>query len=120
MSANILIADDSANMRLILKDILHRSGYTVVGEAKDGAEAVSLFDKLSPDAALIDLSMPEMDGLEALRSIKAAHEEARVVMISMLGQQELVIDALRAGASDFIIKPFQTERVLDALNKALK
>ena len=120
MSENILIADDSVNMRVILKDILHRSGYTVVGEAGDGAEAVSMFDKLVTDAALIDLAMPKMDGLEALKAIKSAHADAKVVMICALGQQELVIDALRAGASDFIIKPFQAERVLEALKKTLK
>ena len=120
MAANILIADDSVNVRLILKDILHRNGYAVVGETGNGAEAVSLFDRLAPDAVLIDLSMPDMDGLEALKKIRAQHDRAKVVMISAMGQQELVIDALRAGASDFIIKPLQAERVLEALERTLK
>lgn len=120
MQAKILIADDSADIRVILKEALLRNGCTVVGEAADGKEAVTMYDSLKPDVLLLDISMPEMDGIEALKAIKAEHSGARIVMISSMGQQELVIEALKAGAADFFIKPLQAERVMEALEKALK
>ena len=118
---NVLLADDHKLLRAGLKLLLQRNpDLTVVGEAADGEQTLQLFQQLEPDLLLLDLSMPKMDGLEALKAIKSAHADAKVVMICALGQQELVIDALRAGASDFIIKPFQAERVLEALKKTLK
>jgi len=119
MRARVLIADDSAHMRTILKNALLRNGYDVVGEAEDGNEAVSLYDKLKPDVAAIDIKMPRMDGIEALKAIKSKHPDAKVVMISAMGQQKDVIEAMRAGASDFFIKPFIAEKVVEAMENAL-
>ena len=119
MRARVLIADDSAHMRTILKNALLRNGYDVVGEAEDGNEAVSLYEKLKPDVAAIDIKMPRMDGIEALKVIKSKHPDAKVVMISAMGQQKDVIEAMRAGASDFFIKPFIAEKVVEAMENAL-
>jgi len=119
MRARVLIADDSAHMRTILKNALLRNGYDVVGEAEDGNEAVSLYDKLKPDVAAIDIKMPRMDGIEALKVIKSKHPDAKVVMISAMGQQKDVIEAMRVGASDFFIKPFIAEKVVEAMENAL-
>lgn len=119
MQAKVLIADDSASMRVILKEALLRNGCTVVGEAADGKEAVEMYDRLEPDILTLDISMPVMNGLEALKAIKAEHPDARIVMVSAMGQQELVIDAMKAGAADFFIKPILAERVMEAIEKAL-
>jgi two-component system chemotaxis response regulator CheY len=119
MRARVLIADDSAHMRTILKNALLRNGYDVVGEAEDGNEAVSLYEKLKPDVAAIDIKMPRMDGIEALKAIKSKHPDAKVVMISAMGQQKDVIEAMRSGASDFFIKPFIAEKVVEAIENAL-
>ena len=120
MKAKVLIADKSAHMRTILKNILLRNGYDVVGEAENGIEAVMLHKKLKPDVAALGIAMPQMDGLEALKAIKAENPDARIVMISAMGQQDLVIDAIRAGASDFFIKPFLAENVVKAIENARK
>lgn len=117
MKAKILIADDSAYMRTILKEILIRNSYIVAGEAENGREAVELYDKLRPDVVTLDISMPEMDGIEALKAIREAHSDARVVMAATMGQQDLVIDAIRAGAMEFFIKPIQSEQLIEALEK---
>lgn len=118
--AKVLIAEDSAHMRTILKELLLRNGYEVVGEADNGMEAVRLYSELSPDVVTMDVTMPVMDGVEALRAIKSADPKAKVVMASAMGQQNKVIEALRAGADDFFIKPMQAERVVEALENALK
>lgn len=118
--AKILLAEDSARMRSILKDLLLRSGYEIVGEAENGEEAVRFFNELRPDVVVMDLVMPGMSGIEALKAIKMGDPKARVVMASSLGQQHLVIEALRAGAADFFIKPVQVEAVIEALRNALK
>lgn len=115
-----MIADDSAQMRMILRDILVKCGYEVAGEAEDGEEAVRLYGELLPDAATIDISMPKMDGIAALKAIKAAHPDARIVTVGAMNQQDLVIEAVRAGTCDFFLKPFQSERVAEALQRALK
>lgn len=120
MKAAVLIAEDSVHMRMILKDILIRAGYEVAGEAENGKEAVKLYDELHPDVVTLDISMPEMDGIEALKAIKAAHPKAKIVMVSTMNQQNQVIEAMRAGASDFFIKPLQAERVEEAIKRALK
>ena len=119
MAHRVLIADDAAFMREMLRDILTDGGYEIVGEAADGNEAVAAFAKYLPDLMTLDIVMPRKSGLEALREISAAHPGACVVMCSALGQEALVMEALEAGARDFIVKPFKPERVIDAINKTL-
>ncbi len=120
MKAKILIADDSAYMRSILKDLLLRNGYDVIGEAENGKEVLGLYRKLKPDVVAMDIMMPEMSGIQALKEIKENYPEARVVMTAAMGQQHLVVEAIRAGAADFFIKPVQAERVVEAIDKALQ
>ncbi|OUO94641.1 response regulator [Cloacibacillus sp. An23] len=120
MKARVLIADDSVHMRMILKEMLVRCGCEVVGEAEDGAEAVRMYDELMPDVATLDISMPKMDGIAALKAIKAKHPNARLVTVGAMNQQKLVIEAVRAGTSGFFLKPFQSERVAEAIERALK
>lgn len=119
MANRILIVDDAAFMRMMLKDILSKNGYEVVGEAENGAIAVDKYNELRPDLITMDITMPEMDGISAVRKIKSIDANARIVMCSAMGQQAMVIDAIQAGARDFIVKPFQAERVLEAVKKAL-
>lgn len=119
MSNRVLIVDDAAFMRMMLKDILSKNGFEVVGEAENGAIAVEKFKELRPDLVTMDITMPEMDGISAVKKIKGMDGNARVVMCSAMGQQAMVIDAIQAGARDFIVKPFQPERVLEAVQKAL-
>jgi two-component system chemotaxis response regulator CheY len=120
MGAKILIADDLSFMRMIQKEILTERGYTIVGEATDGREAVEKFKALRPDLVLLDITMPNMNGLEAMRKIFAMEPRARVIMCSALGQQNLIVEAIKAGVKDFIVKPFKPERILSAIEKALK
>ena len=117
MGKNVLIVDDAVFMRMKLKDILEKNGYTVVGEAQNGAEAVQLFQEVHPDLVTMDITMPEMNGIEALKKIKEIDSSAKVVMCSAMGQQGMVMDAIRSGAVDFIVKPFDTNRVIDSLDK---
>ncbi|RKQ84202.1 response regulator [Brockia lithotrophica] len=119
MSKRILIVDDAAFMRMMLKDILKRGGYEVVGEAANGVEAVALYRELRPDLVTMDITMPEMDGIAALKQIRTLDPEAKVIMVSAMGQQAMVIEAIQSGARDFIVKPFQAERVLEAVRKVL-
>lgn len=119
MSQKILIVDDAAFMRMMIKDILEKNGFEVVGEAPDGAQAVDMYKELGPDLVTMDITMPEMDGIAALKEIKKMNPEAKIIMCSAMGQQAMVIDAIQAGAKDFIVKPFQADRVLEAINKAL-
>jgi len=116
---SVLIADDAAFMRMMLKNVLSEAGYEIVGEAENGAVAVSKHRELRPDLTTMDITMPEMDGLAALKEIRAADPSARVVMCSAMGQQSMVIESIQAGARDFIVKPFQPDRVLEAVQKAL-
>jgi|SRR5699024_1273202 len=120
MAKRILIVDDAAFMRMMIKDILVKNNFEVVGEAQDGVEAVEMYKDLKPDLVTMDITMPEMDGIAALKQIKEINPEARVVMCSAMGQQAMVIDAIQAGAKDFIVKPFQSDRVIEAIEKALK
>lgn len=115
----ILIVDDAAFMRMMLKDILEKNGYIVVGEAPNGAKGVEIYKKEKPDLVTMDITMPEMNGIEAVKAIKEFDPKARVIMCSAMGQQSMVMDAIRAGAKDFIVKPFQPDRVLEAVRKAL-
>lgn len=115
--AKILIVDDAAFMRMMIKDILTKNGYEVVGEAANGIQAVELYKAHNPDLVTMDITMPEMDGIEAVKQIKAVNPGAKVIMCSAMGQQSMVMDAIKAGASDFIVKPFQADRVLEAVKK---
>ena len=119
MAHRILIVDDASFMRMMIKDILVKNGYEVVGEAADGAQAVTMYKELKPDLVTMDITMPEMDGITALKNIKAENPNAVVIMCSAMGQQAVVIDAIQAGAKDFIVKPFQADRVLEAISKNL-
>lgn len=119
MAQKVLIVDDAAFMRMMIKDILTKNGFEVVGEAADGREAVEKYKELSPDLVTMDITMPEMDGVSALKEIKQINANAKVIMCSAMGQQAMVIDAIQAGAKDFIVKPFQADRVIDAIQKVL-
>ena len=119
MAKNILICDDAAFMRMMIKDILTKNGYNVAGEAENGMKAVEKFKEVSPDLVLMDITMPEMDGIQALKEIRKADAGAKVIMCSAMGQQAMVIESIQAGAKDFIVKPFQAERVLEAVKKVI-
>ena len=119
MGKRILIVDDAAFMRMMLRDILIAKGYEIAGEAENGIEAGILYNRLKPDLVLMDITMPEMDGIKAVHEIIKSDPEARIVMVSAMGQQAMVIQSIKAGAVDFVVKPFHTERVIDAVNKAL-
>ena len=117
MPKRILIVDDAAFMRMMLKDILTKNGFEVCGEGVNGKDGVSKFKELNPDLVTLDITMPEMTGLDALKEIKAINPDAKVVMCSAMGQQAMVIEAIQSGARDFIVKPFQADRVIDSINK---
>ena len=119
MAKNILISDDAACRRMMIKDILTKNGYNVVGEAENGKVAVDKYTELKPDLVLMDITMPEMDGIESLKAIRAKDPNACVIMCSAMGQQAMVIEAIQSGAKDFIVKPFQAERVLEAVKKVI-
>ncbi len=110
--AKILIVDDANFMRMIIKDALMKEGYTELYEASDGEEAIEMYDLIHPDLIIMDITMPRLDGLSALKAIKEKDPNASVVMCSAMGQESIVIEAVKAGAKDFIVKPFKTERFL--------
>lgn len=118
MTKNVMIVDDAAFMRMKLKDILEKNGYNVVAEAQNGIEAIEKYKTEKPNLVTMDITMPEMDGVDALKEIRAFDPTARVVMCSAMGQQGMVMDAIRSGAVDFIVKPFDSDRVIKALDKA--
>ena len=117
--ARILLVDDAAFMRKVIKDTLSKAGYTDLHEAVDGADAVEKYNSLKPDLVLMDITMPNMDGLEALKAIRAKDGNANVVMCSAMGQESMVMDAVRSGAKDFIVKPFKPDRVISTVGKIL-
>jgi two-component system, chemotaxis family, chemotaxis protein CheY len=117
MAKRILITDDALFMRVTLKKILTEGGYDVVGEAQNGAEAVQKYAELKPDVVTMDITMPEMDGIQALKEIRKIDPNAKVVMCTAMGQKNMVVEAVQSGAKDFIVKPFQADRVLEALSK---
>jgi two-component system chemotaxis response regulator CheY len=119
MGKNVMIVDDAAFMRMMIKDILSKNGYTVAGEAENGKIAVDKYNEVKPDLVLMDITMPEMDGIQALKAIKGNDPNAQIIMCSAMGQQAMVIEAIQSGAKDFIVKPFQAERVLEAVKKAI-
>lgn len=114
----VLVVDDAQFLRVRLTRILTEHGYDIL-EAENGDRAIAQYEANAPDAVLLDITMPEKDGLEVLREIRGKHPDARVVMLTALGQQSIVLEAIKAGARDFIVKPFEQERVLAALQKAL-
>ncbi len=117
--ASILIVDDAAFMRMMIKDILSKNGYEVVGEAENGQKAVDKFKELNPDLVIMDITMPEMDGIQAVKLIKEFNNAAKIIMCSAMGQQAMVIESIQAGARDFIVKPFQADRVIEAVKKVV-
>ena len=119
MAQRILVVDDAAFMRMMLKDILTKGGYEVCGEAADGIEALAKYNELKQDLVTLDITMPNKDGIAALKDIKAADPSAMCIMCSAMGQQSMVIEAIQSGAKDFIVKPFQADRVLEAVKKVI-
>jgi two-component system chemotaxis response regulator CheY len=117
--ARVLVVDDAVFMRKVVSDALAKGGHEVIGEAANGQEAVEQFQSLKPEVTTLDITMPEKDGLSALREIIAMDPQARVVMCSALGQETKVLEAIKAGAKDFVVKPFQADRVLSAIEKAV-
>ncbi|MCL6447164.1 MAG: response regulator [Armatimonadetes bacterium] len=119
MGKKVLIVDDAAFMRMMIKNIITKHGYEVAGEAENGKQAVALYSELKPDLVTMDITMPEMDGIESVKAIRSLDQNANIIMISAMGQQAMVMDAIQAGAKDFIVKPFQQERVLQAIERVL-
>jgi len=117
--SNILVVDDAAFMRLNLKNILGEFGHEVVGEAENGKQAVEKYRDLEPDLVTLDITMPEMDGIEAAAKLKEIDKDVKMIMCSAMGQQAMVIKAIEAGAKDFIVKPFNKDRIKEAIEKAL-
>ena len=119
MSRKVLICDDAVFMRTMVADILRNAGYEVVGEAETGVQAVAQYKALQPDLVTMDIVMPDMGGIDAVREIRRHDPGARILMCSAMGQQALVVEAIQGGASDFVVKPFQPSRVLDAVERVL-
>ncbi|MCT4606732.1 MAG: response regulator [Marinisporobacter sp.] len=119
MSKGILVVDDAAFMRMMIKDVLTKYGFDVLGEAENGAKAIEKYKELNPDLVIMDITMPEVDGIQAVKEIKKVNPNAKIVMCSAMGQQAMVIEAIQAGAGDFIVKPFQADRVVEAVKKVL-
>ncbi len=119
MAKRVLIVDDAAFMRMMIKNILTEAGYEIIAEAENGKQAVEKYNELKPDLITMDITMPEMDGISAVREILGSDSGAKIIMCSAMGQQAMVIEAIQAGAKDFIVKPFKNERVLEAVNKVI-
>jgi two-component system, chemotaxis family, chemotaxis protein CheY len=117
--ARILVTDDAEFMRMQLKDMITKAGYEVVGEAENGNVAVELYEKLRPDLVTMDITMPEMDGVSAVKEIRKLDPNAKIIMCSAMGQQNMVLEAIQAGAKDFLVKPFSADRIAEALKKHL-
>jgi two-component system chemotaxis response regulator CheY len=119
MSVKILIVDDAAFMRMMIKNIVTKNGFEVVGEAENGAQAVKMYEDTKPDLVTMDITMPEMDGIESVKAIKKIDPGARIIMCSAMGQQSMVMEAIQAGAMDFIVKPFKQDRILQAIERVM-
>jgi len=117
--AKILLVDDASFMRMMIKDALVKNGYSDLYEAADGVEAVTKYKEVKPDLVIMDITMPNMDGLAALKAIKQLDPNATVVMCSAMGQEAMVIDAIKSGAKDFIVKPFKPERIMKTVTAVL-
>ncbi len=120
MSNTVLVCDDAIFMRTMISDILSQAGYEVVGEAETGTQAVERFKELNPDLVTMDIVMPDMGGIDAVREIVKIAPNAKILMCSAMGQQALVVEAIQAGAKDFVVKPFQPSRVLEAVQRVLE
>ncbi len=120
MSHTVLVCDDAIFMRTMISDILTQAGYEVIGEAETGTQAVERFKELDPDLVTMDIVMPDMGGIDAVREIVKIAPLAKVLMCSAMGQQALVVEAIQAGAKDFVVKPFQPSRVLEAVQRVLE
>lgn len=118
--AKILVTDDAQFMRMQLKDILTKLGHEVIGEAENGKESIQLNEELDPDLITMDITMPEMSGLDAVKEIRKNDPDVKIIMCSAMGQQQMVVEAIQAGAQDFIVKPFNSERIKESLDKVLK
>ena len=119
MSKRVLLVDDAAFMRMMIKNVLTQNGYEVAGEASNGQEALVLYEKVKPDLVTLDITMPEMDGIQTLKELLKIDPSANIIMVTAMGQQQLVIEAIQVGAKDFVVKPFQPDRLLEAVKKAL-
>lgn len=119
MSHTVLICDDAVFMRTMISDILEESGYEIVGQAETGVQAIERYKSLRPDLVTIDIVMPDMGGIDAVREITSFDANAKILMCSAMGQQALVVEAIQAGAKDFVVKPFQPSRVLEAVQRVL-
>lgn len=119
MSKRILVVDDAAFMRMMIKNILSKNGYEIIGEAENGQVAIELYKKLKPDLVTMDITMPEMNGIEGVKAIREFDPDAKIIMCSAMGQQAMVMEAIQAGAKDFIVKPFQQDRILQAIGRVL-
>ena len=119
MSRTILVVDDAAFMRMMIRDILAKEGY-VIHEAVNGRDAIEKYAEVQPDLVTMDITMPEMDGIAALQEIRASHPDARILMVSAMGQQKMIVEALEAGALDFLVKPFQPAKVLETVKKCIR
>ena len=119
MGHTVLVCDDAIFMRTMITDILNQAGYDIVGEAESGSQAVQRYRDLKPDLVTMDIVMPDMGGIEAVREICKTDPEAKILMCSAMGQQALVVEAIQAGAKDFVVKPFQPSRVLEAVQRVL-
>jgi Response regulator containing CheY-like receiver, AAA-type ATPase, and DNA-binding domains len=119
MGKAILVVDDAAFMRMMIKDVLVKNSFDIAGEASDGLIALEKYKELKPDAVLLDITMPNMNGLETLIELKKIDPNAKVIICSAMGQESMVIDAIKSGASDFIVKPFQGDRLVKAVTKVL-
>jgi two-component system chemotaxis response regulator CheY len=119
VSHTVLVCDDAIFMRTMISDILSQAGFEIIGEAENGVQAVERYDQLKPDLVTMDIVMPDMGGIEAVREICQKDPEAKILMCSAMGQQALVVEAIQAGAKDFVVKPFQPSRVLEAVQRVL-
>ena len=119
MDKKIMLVDDATFMRMTIKNVLTKMGYTTLLEASDGAQAVELYEKENPDLVIMDITMPNMDGIQALQAIKSKVPGAKVIMCSAMGQEAMVVQAIKEGAMDFIVKPFKPDRILQTVTKIL-
>ena len=117
--ANVLVVDDTAFMRMQIKQILVKEGHSMIGEAENGIEAVEQFQKLKPDVVILDITMPKMDGIEALKKIKEIDPDSKVIICSAVGYQEMLAKAMQCGAETFIVEPFEAEHLIKAVNKVM-
>ncbi|MEK0316120.1 response regulator [Cohnella sp. 56] len=118
--AKIMLVDDAAFIRIILKNLLVINGHEVIAEAANGIEALMLYKQYKPDLVIMDITMPELDGIGAVKEIISYDPKAKIIMCSAMGQQSFVLDAIKFGAKDFIVKPFLNDRIVEAINRVLK